>query len=78
MFAGEFDPYGLMVVIDHGRDLVTHYGHLSRILVKAGDRVVPDQAVGLVGNTGRSFGPHVHYEVRVAGVPVDPERFVVE
>lgn len=64
--------YGNLVEIGHGADIVTRYGHLSRILVHAGERVRRGDVVALVGSTGRSTGSHLHYEVRVAGRPIDP------
>jgi murein DD-endopeptidase MepM/ murein hydrolase activator NlpD len=68
--------YGNMVEIDHGLGLSTRYGHMSRILVSEGDTVEPGQILGLSGSTGRSTGPHLHYEVRRNGDPVDPMRFL--
>ncbi len=76
LFSGVRDPLGNVVVVDHGRDVVTHYGHLQEVLVRSGDLVEPGQAIGLVGSTGRSTGPHLHYEIRVAGLPVNPENFL--
>ena len=64
--------YGNLVEIDHGAGIATRYGHLSRILVHAGERVRRGEAVALVGSTGRSTGSHLHYEVRIAGRPIDP------
>ena len=60
------------IVLDHGRDVKTHYAHLSKIWVNEGERIRKGQAIAQVGNKGRSTGPHLHYEVRVAGVAVDP------
>jgi murein DD-endopeptidase MepM/ murein hydrolase activator NlpD len=77
IFAGEKAAYGNCVVIDHGRDITTLYGHLQRYIVKPGDKVERGQHIGNVGNTGRSTGPHVHYEVRINGVPINPRRYVV-
>ncbi len=68
--------YGNMVEIDHGQGVSTRFGHLSGILVKAGDRVEAGSVVGRAGSTGRSTGPHVHYEVRRNDTPVDPMRFL--
>lgn len=77
IFAGEKAAYGNTVVVDHGRDITTLYGHLQRYIVKAGDKVERGQHIANVGNTGRSTGPHLHYEVRINGVPVNPRRYVV-
>jgi murein DD-endopeptidase MepM/ murein hydrolase activator NlpD len=75
-FAGWDGGYGRMVEIDHGNGIHTRYGHLSRILVHAGERVVRHERIGLVGSTGRSTGPHLHYEVRIDGRPVNPAKFL--
>lgn len=74
--AGFSGGYGNMVEIDHGLGLSTRYGHMSRILVSTGDVVEPGQVLGLSGSTGRSTGPHLHYEVRKNGDPIDPMRFL--
>lgn len=68
--------YGNMVEIDHGNGLVTRYGHTSRMLVKQGDLVRRGQQIALVGSTGRSTGPHLHFEVLVQGVQQDPRKFL--
>ena len=65
-----------MVEIDHGDGLTTRYAHLSRVLVKVGDQVQASDPVGLSGTTGRSTGPHLHYEVRRDGKAIDPMRFL--
>jgi murein DD-endopeptidase MepM/ murein hydrolase activator NlpD len=70
--------YGNLVEIDHGYGLVTRYGHNSKHLVKVGDKVKRGQVVSLVGNTGRSTGPHLHYEVLLNGVPVSPKNYILE
>ena len=70
--------YGNLVEIDHGYGRVTRYGHNSKHLVKVGDRVKRGQVVTLVGNTGRSTGPHLHYEVLLNGVPVNPKNYILE
>jgi len=68
--------YGKMVEIDHGNGLATRYGHLSEIDVGVGDTVRIGQVIGKLGSTGRSTGPHVHYETRVEGEPVNPQKFL--
>ncbi len=74
--AGWSGGYGKMVEIDHGNGLATRYGHLSEIDVDVGDMVRIGQIIGRLGSTGRSTGPHLHYETRVDGDAVDPERFL--
>jgi Peptidase family M23 len=68
--------YGRMVEIDHGNGLSTRYGHLSEINVKVGDPIKIGQVIGAVGSTGRSTGPHLHYETRIDGEAVDPQKFL--
>jgi murein DD-endopeptidase MepM/ murein hydrolase activator NlpD len=68
--------YGNLLIIDHGNGLTTRYGHLSRSLVKAGQRVKRGDVVGLVGMTGRSTAPHLHYEVRMNDRPVNPRNYL--
>ncbi len=68
--------YGNMVEIDHGNDLLTRYGHASRVFVKSGDVVKRGQKIAEIGTTGRSTGPHLHFEVRVRGVAQDPQKFL--
>jgi murein DD-endopeptidase MepM/ murein hydrolase activator NlpD len=74
--ASSMGGYGLMVEVDHGNGLSTRYAHLSRIDVSVGDMVRLGQRIGRIGSTGRSTGPHLHYETRVNGEAVDPMRFV--
>ena len=70
--------YGNLVEIDHGYGRLTRYGHNSKHLVKVGDRVKRGQVIALVGNTGRSTGPHLHYEVLLNGVPANPKNYILE
>ncbi len=74
--AGWSGGYGRMVEIDHGNGLSTRYGHLSEINVKVGEPVKIGQVIGEVGSTGRSTGPHLHYETRIDGEAVDPQKFL--
>jgi murein DD-endopeptidase MepM/ murein hydrolase activator NlpD len=74
--AGPYGAYGRTVEIDHGGGLVTRYGHLSRILVRKGDVLLPGQQIATVGSTGRSTGPHLHFEVLQDGTAVRPELFL--
>lgn len=76
-YVGVEAGYGKLLVIDHGYSVITRYGHNSKIHVKAGDRVKRGQKVASVGSTGRSTGPHVHYEVRVNGIPVNPKNYIL-
>jgi murein DD-endopeptidase MepM/ murein hydrolase activator NlpD len=78
VFAGLEGGYGNVLVIDHGYGIKTRYGHLSKMLVKAGDHVKRGALIAAVGNTGRSTGPHLHYEVRVNGIPQNPRKFILE
>lgn len=68
--------YGNMVEVDHGNDLITRYAHASQVFVKKGDIVKRGQKIAAVGSTGRSTGPHLHFEVWVSGVPQNPQRFL--
>jgi len=74
--AGWSGGYGRMVEIDHGNGLSTRYGHLSQIDVKVGDEIRIGQVIGRMGSTGRSTGPHLHYETRIDGDAVDPQKFL--
>lgn len=75
--AGPVAGYGLMVEIDHGAGLTTRYAHLSAIEVAGGQQVAEGATIGRVGATGRATGPHLHYETRIDGEPVDPMRFLI-
>ncbi len=77
-WAGRKGLLGNLMTIDHGNDIVTRYGHISRFFKNAGQKVKKGEKIALVGNTGRSTGSHLHYEVRVSGAPVDPERFIID
>lgn len=68
--------YGNMLEVDHGNNLITRYAHTSKVLVKKGDLIKRGQKIAEVGNTGRSTGPHLHFEVLVQGVPQDPQKFL--
>jgi murein DD-endopeptidase MepM/ murein hydrolase activator NlpD len=75
--AQEFHPqYGNMIEVSHGNDLITRYAHSSRVFVKQGDLIKRGQKIAEVGNTGRSTGSHLHFEVLVQGVPQDPQKFL--
>ncbi len=68
--------YGNMIEIDHGNNLITRYGHASKVFVKKGDLIKRGQKIAEVGTTGRSTGPHLHFEVLVQGIPQDPQKFL--
>jgi murein DD-endopeptidase MepM/ murein hydrolase activator NlpD len=76
-FVGPNGDYGLTVQVDHGDGLTTVFCHLDSALVRVGDPVRRGTSVGTVGNTGRTTGPHLHYEVWLAGRPVDPSRYIL-
>ena len=74
--AGNTNRYGRMVEIDHGCGIKTRYGHLKKVLVKKGQQIDHRHVIGKLGSTGRSTGPHVHYEIRVGDEPLDPQKFI--
>jgi murein DD-endopeptidase MepM/ murein hydrolase activator NlpD len=76
IFTGDVDGYGTLTVVDHGHGLGTLYGHQSSILVVPGQAVVRGELLGTVGNTGKSTGPHLHFEVRLFGVPEEPRPYL--
>jgi murein DD-endopeptidase MepM/ murein hydrolase activator NlpD len=75
-FAGVKHGYGNVIVVDHGDGISTYYAHLSAIYVGVGQTVAASQVIGAIGSTGRSTGPHLHYEVRVYGHPVNPTSII--
>jgi len=75
--SGFDETYGWMVEIDHGYGLRSVYGHNSRNLVNVGDRVTRGKTIAFVGSTGKSTAPHLHFEVRENGVPVDPRKYLL-
>jgi murein DD-endopeptidase MepM/ murein hydrolase activator NlpD len=74
--AGWQGGYGQMIEIDHGNGLITRYGHLSKLNVEIGDAITRGQLIGFIGSTGRSTGPHLHYELRLNDHPINPRRFL--
>jgi murein DD-endopeptidase MepM/ murein hydrolase activator NlpD len=74
--AGREGGYGNMIEINHGNGVASRYGHLSQIGVKVGQVVRIGETIGKIGSTGRSTGPHLHYETRVNGEAVDPQKFL--
>jgi murein DD-endopeptidase MepM/ murein hydrolase activator NlpD len=76
--AGQSDGNGRTIVLNHGQGVTTQYAHLSKTHVNRGDQVRKGQQIGEVGNTGKSTSPHLHYEVRVNGVPIDPRRSLIK
>lgn len=75
-FAGFYHGYGRVVMVDHGNNYCTYYAHLSRADVMEGQEIRRGETIGAVGSTGRSTGPHLHYEVRIGDAPVNPYRFL--
>jgi len=78
VYAGAKAGYGQTLILDHGYRLETWYAHTRRILVRTGQRVRRGEAIAQLGNSGRSTGPHLHYEVRINGIPVDPLSYILE
>lgn len=76
-FAGNKGLLGKTIIIDHGHGMVTRYGHCQKFLKKRGEKVKRWEPIALVGNTGRSTGPHVHYEVHLNGIPVNPYKYIL-
>ena len=78
VFVGYRGEYGKTVVIDHGYGLQSHFAHLSNYKVEVSQRVKRGQVIAAVGKTGRTTGVHLHYEVRLNGIPQDPEKFILD
>jgi murein DD-endopeptidase MepM/ murein hydrolase activator NlpD len=76
VYADPFGGYGKIVVVRHASGLTSHYGHCSGLSVKIGDNVAAGDIIGAVGSTGLSTGPHLHFEIRIDGVPQNPERYL--
>lgn len=76
-YAGSKGLMGNMVTLNHGYGMITKYGHIYKILKNKGDRVKRGETIALVGSSGRSTGPHVHYEIHLNGVPVNPEKYIL-
>ncbi len=77
-FAGRNGSNGRTVVLRHSQGITTHFGHLSKIYVKKGERVRKNQKIAVLGNTGKSTNPHLHYEVRFNGTPIDPRWHLIK
>jgi len=77
-FVGSEGSFGNLIVIDHGYGISTRFGHLSEIYIRVGKRVRRGDKIAAVGDTGRCTGPHVHYEVRLNGVPVNPANYILD
>lgn len=77
VFTGRDGGYGNLIVISHGYGISTRFGHLKKIFVKPGQKVQRGDIIGEIGNTGRSTGPHLHYEVRIYGKPVNPINYII-
>jgi murein DD-endopeptidase MepM/ murein hydrolase activator NlpD len=76
-YAGKKGAMGNIMVIDHGHGIVTRYAHLSKSLKKRGEKVKRGDIIAQMGNSGRSTGPHLHYEVHLNGVPVNPAKYIL-
>jgi len=75
-YSGYSSANGNSIVLDHGQGITTQYGHLSKILVKRGEQIKRNQQIAKIGSTGKSTAPHLHYEVRINRIPIDPIRFL--
>ncbi len=77
-FNGVKGGFGNVLMIDHGHGMVTRYAHCSKLLKKVGDKVKRGEKIALIGNSGRSTGPHCHYEVHLNGIPVNPDKYILD
>lgn len=76
-YVGKKGLLGQTIIIDHGHGMVTRYGHLKKALIKRGEKIKRGDTIAHMGNTGRSTGPHLHYEVHLNGVPVNPAKYIL-
>jgi murein DD-endopeptidase MepM/ murein hydrolase activator NlpD len=76
-FAGSRGVFGIMLIVEHGHGLVTQYSHLSKVEKTEGSQVKRGETIAYVGKTGKCFGPHLHYEVRLHGIPVNPKKYIL-
>jgi murein DD-endopeptidase MepM/ murein hydrolase activator NlpD len=76
-FVGKKGAMGKVVVIDHGHGMISRYAHLNTSLKKRGDKVKRGDVIAQMGNSGRTTGPHLHYEVHLNGVPVNPAKYIL-
>lgn len=76
IFADPYSGYGNLVVVKHSNGMTTHYGHCRTMLVRPGQAVKAGQIISTVGSTGLSTGPHLHFEIRLNGSPVDPQQYI--
>ncbi len=77
-FVGYGKSNGRSIILNHGQGITTQYGHLFKAHVKKGEKVKKDQRIASIGSTGKSTNPHLHYEVRVNRVPIDPRRYLIK
>lgn len=77
-YSGWMDGYGYLIKLNHGDDIETLYGHCSKLNSKVGDKITKGEVIAQAGNTGRSTGPHIHFEVRYKGVPKDPTKYILK